>query len=318
MRSLISIVVLGTLLGCSQVDKIPPEVLFTISPPFGDSLTVFSLDASETRDNRSEFWQLKTRWDIHDDGVWETDFLSLNQFAYRFHSKGIHKVTCEVIDGAGNKARHTEEILVTTTRKDSAFIDPSTGLSFNGVFLFNRWWMSRNLDVGEVLDTITIPRDNQLVEKYVHPDDQQYGGFYTWEEATHYLRDTVQGICPDGWRLPRPDDIGVLQEITFFNQYLDEYLGPGGKFGLNLPLSGRYIRVRNVWDGAGYRGNFWVNDGVKPIRFLTWVFYRNSYILNTIYEATWGVPGIEGWPVEWGPFNYKKVALPVRCVKDDQ
>ena len=85
---------------------------------------------------------------------------------------------------------------------------------------------------------------------------------------------------------------------------------------MNLVLSGRYIRYGGIWDGANYRGAFWLNDGIRPPRFRTWAFYRSSFQLEYYYEGDWGVPGIEGWPIEWGEFNYGKVALPIRCVKD--
>jgi len=86
------------------------------------------------------------------------------------------------------------------------------------VIIGNQIWMKNNLNVGSM---VTTPQtNNNVVEKYCYQNNPAncnlYGGLYNWEEAMNYMTEEgVQGICPDGWRLPTNDDIEEL--YTFLN-----------------------------------------------------------------------------------------------------
>jgi len=310
------IVLLLFLGGCEGIDRQAPEVAVSVYPPFGDAQTVFMADASATRDNASESWQLQIRWDMESDGIWETGFEYLPRFAWKYPRNGHYMITCEVIDGSGNLASTQTPVRVMEVLQDSVMTDFRDGKVYKTTFIYHRWWMAENLRFGDEIVAPALPKDNGHPELYGHPDHPEYGGFYNWDEATHYLKDVDRGICPDGWRLPTPADVNDLLSIAYTGQHLDDFMAPGGSFGLDLQLSGRYIRPWGIWDGATYRGNFWLTDPSRIGLLRNWAFYRVDFVMRPIYEGTWGVPGIEGWAENWGDFNYSKVALPVRCVKD--
>jgi hypothetical protein len=105
----------------------------------------------------------------------------------------------------------------------------------------------------------------------------------------------------------------------YFQSGLEKYLLGEGVLGLDLSLSGRFVRTSGVWDGQGVKSSYWVTNGARPPRFLTWMLYLPSdeeEKIQMLYEGDYGTGSIEGWPRDWGDFNYAKVALPIRCVKD--
>ena len=166
------------------------------------------------------------------------------------------------------------------------------------------------------------PSDNSIPEKYLYPEpdlDNLYGGYYSWNETTDYGKDLVNGICPEGWRLPDEDDIKRIHGILWFTDSYSEYLSIGGSFGLDLPLSGKYIITAKTWDSQGRTGNFWMNYQQAFAKFVTWVYYT-PYSFKPGILTDYNPLAAETvlWDNLWGPFTYHKVALPIRCLKDHE
>jgi uncharacterized protein (TIGR02145 family) len=279
---------------------------------------MFYMDASASEDDLAEPWQLQVRWDAESDGQWDSDFSLKKDFAWRYGRNGNYTVTCEVMDGAGNTATAIGRVTVMPVMKDSIITDQRDGQQYRAVFLFGTWWLSENLRYGREIGDEGVPRNDGRTDFFIRSGHPEYGGYYLWDEVTGYGEDTVKGICPDGWRLPKPSDLAALQEIIYFKTSTGEYILSGGRLGLDLELAGRYVRQAGIWEGGGTRASFWINDRTRPPRFRSWTLYRSSFDvegINLVYENDYRTPGIEGWPVEWGPFSYSSVALPVRCVK---
>ncbi len=314
----ITLLLLLAFTGCNPIDQNPPQCSIRVSPEVGDSLTVFLFDGDNSLDDLTEPWQLKIRWDAESDGKWETDFSISKQFSWRFPTNGRYTVTGEILDGAGNRSASTFMVEVRDVFRDSSFLDARDGHTYGAVLLVSRWWMSENLRFGQNVDDLVVTRTNGIIE-YYSDKNENYGAFYTWGEATREGEDSVSGICPPGWRLPRKKDIREVNDLVYFRKNLGKYLLDDGILGLDLRLSGRFVRSAGKWDGQGNRSSFWINDGTKPSRFKSWVLYRTSSeqdALTIVYEGDWGAAAYEGWPIDWGEFNYGQVALPVRCVKD--
>lgn len=306
------------LCSCTKYDRTAPEVSFVVKPELGDSLTMFYMDASGSTDDLAEPWQLQVRWDAESDGSWDTDYSLKKDFAWRYGRNGSYTITCEVRDGAGNIALATSQVTVMPVMKDSSFTDSRDGQEYRAVYLFGTWWLAENLRYGLEIGDEGAPKDDGKTEFFARSGHPEYGGYYLWDEVAEYGRDTVRGICPDGWRLPRPSDLAALQEIIYFKTSTGEYILTGGRLGLDFTLSGRYVRLAGLWEGGGTRASFWISNGVKPARLRSWALYRSAFDeegINLIYEGDWRTPGIEGWLVEWGSFSYVAVALPVRCIK---
>jgi len=78
-------------------------------------------------------------------------------------------------------------------------------------------WMAENLNVGEAIQANTGQSNNLVIEKYCFHDSTinctNYGGLYTWDEMMGY--DTIpgiQGVCPDGWRIPTDNEWRTMVE----------------------------------------------------------------------------------------------------------
>jgi len=309
---------------CEKPAREGPFAAFTIQPEFGDSLTVFHFDASPSSDNQTDNFRLKARWDIYADGSWENDFTIKKDFAYRFPRNGTYLVICEIMDSHGNIADIAKAVQVQPVPRDSLFTDARDGNVYRAVFLFDRWWMAENLDYGISMMPGEAESDNSLTEKYKCPDSvcgSSYGGYYSWNEASNYGRAPEAGICPDGWRLPRGEDLNRISEILWFTTDFSPYLSEGGYYRLDLILSGKYIITAKTWDSQGRGGNFWVNEKQPFEKFVAWARYSprppQPFRPEIITDYNPLVAEIV-WNDLWGFFSYQKVALPVRCIKDHE
>ena len=327
--SIFFILISGFFFSCEKADHEPPSAEISIQPHFGDINTVFLLDASPSSDNMTDNFRLQARWDINGDGIWESDFSIKKQFAWKYHEEGVYRIVCEVMDDHGNIAKVIQNMQVAPILRDSVFTDSRDGKTYSAVFLFDRWWMQQNLDYGTQLQDGEQGSDNSKVEKYKYHDDEHdslYGGYYSWDEATDYKRNVVNGICPEGWRLPTSEDIDHIIELLFFTKDYTSFLAPGKAYKLNFELTGKYINETQSWHLQGRTGSFWINQEQPFDKFMSWVYYANykHYDYTSIYKPVIYTDynplssiSVE-WQKEWGDYSYQKVALPVRCVKDHE
>jgi uncharacterized protein (TIGR02145 family) len=89
-------------------------------------------------------------------------------------------------------------------------------------------WMAENLNTGVQIYLYQLQQDNNIKEKWCY-DCETYGGLYTWYEAMQYNPSdtrtigTTQGICPDGWHMPTPDELYQLLNYCGGNKNNDNY-----------------------------------------------------------------------------------------------
>lgn len=110
------------------------------------------------------------------------------------------------------------------------FTDSRDGTVYRIVKIDGVQWMAENLHYGTQVNGTNL-LDNQsndaLVEKYCYKEDSTHclssGGLYQWAEAmglpslcnstsceSSLSEGNHQGICPDGWHLPKPSDWDAL------------------------------------------------------------------------------------------------------------
>ncbi len=321
-RLIIGFLVLAALVGgCAPPDRLPPELVISVSPPIGDTTTVFLLDASVVSDNSTPPWQIEVRWDFNNDNQWDTDYSIKKEQSHRFSGNGRHTVICEALDEAGNAITATAEILVNVTLRDTQFIDSRDGKTYNAALLFDRWWMAENLMYGTALGLDQNTHDDLITEYYYLPDTLIYGGYYTWQEATLDDTDTAHGICPKGWRLPTPDDIDALNETASIGDQVENYLFRDGSLGTSFQCSGRFITSARIWEGQSEKLFFWLNNNITPDankNLAFWHTNKKNEGFRNLYMGNPDRAGVIGWINDWGGFHYKKLAVPVRCIKDSQ
>lgn len=303
--------------GCEKLLNSPPEASFLSSPGYGDLQTIFIFDASESSDDETESWRLKVRWDADDDGEWDSDYSIEKKFAYQFHSEGAHVIRLEVMDSYGGTTQATDTIMVAPVIKDSVMTDLRDNQSYKIVRLYGRWWMSENLRYGTRVDPGTICRDNGITEYYVYVDSltgkEIYGGYYTWKEASDYSRDKARGICPEGWHLMSNSDLDKLIELILPIKEKYRYIGTNGVLKLDFDLHGRYFWPGDDWDETDRFGSIWISSSLPFAWFSAWAYYGGGLEARTDYTS---VSWVNNWRKEWGEYTFQKIAMPVRCVKD--
>ena len=183
------------------------------------------------------------------------------------------------------------------------------GLSYNIIPVGNQCWMSKNLNVGKMVTSLTtnLPHpnvsDNDSIEKYcynnIESNCNSYGGLYDWNEMMKYTQtEGVQGICPDGWHIPTNNEW----------ENLIWYLG--GNYVAGIALKGTssdqfnaLLKGYRLSNGAFVENNigtrFWTSstnqDGL--LARYTYLNNTNDGVIDNTYNKN-------------GAFN-------VRCLKND-
>ena len=90
----------------------PPTAAFTISPPSGDTSTVFGFDASACSDAEDATSALQVRWDWENDGTFETNWDTAKTATHTFDTAGTHTVRLEVMDSGSLTDATTRQVTV--------------------------------------------------------------------------------------------------------------------------------------------------------------------------------------------------------------
>ena len=301
-----------SLMSCREVN-LPPAAILEAFPAIGDTSIIFEFNAGKSEDDRSYAIGLKYRWDINNDGLWDTEFSAGKSYAHRFILPGSYSVAVEVmdVDGLTSVARDSVSVFGLNTNIDS-MIDPRDGTKYRIVKIGDRWWMAENLRYGVEISTDKEQTDNDTVERYrlrQWSTDDTIGGVYRWQEAMNYTIQNPQGICPDGWHLPSEKEFEILQH-KFPYLYGCRYFGKNGLSNLNLDLGSRGQR----WDD----GSFW--DLPREGDFCSSSFRQESvgdcpYSLT--FESEYNVFDIGFWDTsgpenKWSNTSY----FSVRCIKN--
>ncbi|MCD4737332.1 MAG: hypothetical protein K8R53_14910, partial [Bacteroidales bacterium] len=96
------------------------------------------------------------------------------------------------------------------------FVDTRDGQTYETVEIGEQCWMAENLNIGAVINGMSLQTDNGIIEKYCFNDIEDscnsYGGLYQWDELMQY--DTtpgIEGLCPGGWHIPTDEEWKELE-----------------------------------------------------------------------------------------------------------
>ncbi|MBU0765673.1 MAG: hypothetical protein KJ607_12635, partial [Bacteroidetes bacterium] len=191
--------------------------------------------------------------------------------------------------------------------------DIRDGKLYPTVQLGPQCWMTKNMDIGEMINGALNQTDNGVIEKYCYnnltSNCDTYGALYQWDEMMDYeTAESVQGICPEEWHVPGDDEIIILEMTlgmdsataalnnTWRGTDQGTQLLPGGSSGMDFPLGGRRI------DG----GSFSIIDSYA-------YFYASTEYGSNAYRRCLRTTSIDVG--RWNTFP-KSYGLSVRCLKD--
>jgi len=130
--------------------------------------------------------------------------------------------------------------------------------------------MAENLNSGTQVSASSGQVADATLEKSCYNDDAAncvtYGGLYTWAEAMNLpascntatcassIAATHQGICPDGWHIPKQADIVVLLQEVGVSSIAGLYLK--SETGWNTSKNGTDIYGFTVLPGGFFAGSY--------------------------------------------------------------
>ena len=214
------------------------------------------------------------------------------------------KSTCKDVGGneaGAADAEQTCDTLLVPVVEYGTLTDARDSKEYKTVTIGKQVWMAENLKY----------------EKYSKAEiDGEY--FYTWGAAIDgpLVNDTlycgmdekcdidinIQGICPDGWRLPSKADFKTLLENVGDEpeNYLSVTAGGKDLFGLSVVLTGYYNNYNGALQSDGENINLWAADNSN---------WRGGEYATSL-EITDSEVSIDEFPKDWG--------ASVRCMKDAQ
>jgi uncharacterized protein (TIGR02145 family) len=89
-----------------------PRPSFKVSPGKGNILTVFTFDASLTKDDEDSLQQLKFKWDFWGDGRWTPSYSSDPITTCQYSAQGLFHPKLEVRDPSGRSAVYSNDLTV--------------------------------------------------------------------------------------------------------------------------------------------------------------------------------------------------------------
>lgn len=214
--------------------------------------------------------------------------------------------------------------------------------TYRTVKIGNQWWMAENLRcqkygdnsesagyyIPNALNFVTPPsswfhyycyynENSTAIKGWSNYNKERIGVLYNWGAAVGLIRETAsqskttdfsgnrQGICPDGWHLPKKSEWKTLSDYIDYNatKLMSDngwYKGDGGDiYGFYALPSGLYANTNNDYIRTGYEAYFWSatpkdNNGSYSARIY------NDDVLDWTYSH----------------MVSKDKALSVRCVKN--
>ncbi len=195
------------------------------------------------------------------------------------------------------------------------FIDPRDGLNYNTVLIGDQCWMAENLNVGEMINDTDEMTDDGVIEKYCYynfsGNCDEYGGLYQWDEMMQYSWiPGTQGICPDGWHLPKDDEWITLSDFLGGVSVAGGKMKETGSIHWFLPNTGATNESGFTALPGGYLPTF--GNFVKLTSYAS--FWSSSYCKN--YSFAWGM-GLSNTSNDlYRSHNNKIGSFSVRCLKD--
>lgn len=149
----LSIIVL-LLISCKKnSNNNPPEVILSVHPTTGTTLTPINIDLSESKDFEDHISKLEMRVDWESDGVWDSDWTAEKNHANQYGSEGNHIIRVEMRDTDGTVTSTSESLKITNS---THLVPTNSPFSYNVGINYETWTMGRaNRDIDKDLDTIT-------------------------------------------------------------------------------------------------------------------------------------------------------------------
>jgi uncharacterized protein (TIGR02145 family) len=163
-----------------------PHASFSVTPPEGNYLTDFILDARATFDDEEPSSTLLYKWDFDDDGRWDTPSGSDPAVIHRFPKPGLYTVRLAVTDPTQRMASVVKQIVVNLHDGD---IRPEFGWSpadatVKDTFLLDASATRHETDSSRIFTYTWDVRDEVTYGPFEDPLFRHVFRSYGWKEVT--------------------------------------------------------------------------------------------------------------------------------------
>ena len=260
-----------------------PTASFTVDPTSGTIDTIFTFDASGSRDNEDATSVLQVRWDWENDGVWDTNYSTTKTATHQYNAPSTKTVTLEVKDT--NELIDAISNIITVNVNYFGTVTDIDGNMYNTMQIGNQLWMAENLKVTHYRNGNAIPNITDNNEwnfrttgaQCSYNNDENnvitYGRLYN----SSAIKDS-SGLAPEGWHIPTDEEwkqlemyLGISQsevdkhgfrgtdegsKLKSTSGWYDEGNGTNESGFSALPGGGRNIYGFYNWE-IGYTAIFW-------------------------------------------------------------
>ncbi len=199
----------------------------------------------------------------------------------------------------------------------NTLVDPRDDREYKTVEIAGRCWMAENLAYRSS-GSKCYDDDDENCEKY--------GALYTWDQCMNYSQEpAAQGVCPDGWYVPR-DDVEWVEVEGAADSQLDQYSqewnnenGRGYDAGYNLKSTTGWENQGNGKDVIGFNAlpagsfNEAANRGYGQLGTAT--LWWTSDADNSMYAMYRSLE--DDRDQVWRSRVWKTMGFSVRCVKNE-
>jgi uncharacterized protein (TIGR02145 family) len=192
------------------------------------------------------------------------------------------------------------------------FVDARDNHSYKIVDIGTQTWFAENLAyTNDTLSGASCYEDNPKNCKiggvqYLWSTAMNLPSKYQIELATEILKEPVQGLCPDGWRIPSKEDWDILTEYAQNNSKAES--------------SSDALKAKNAWNFDDYDD---ISDefgfSAIPASENGDAYYASSTETNDPKKGVfdWGLSTFEPYPSRGYSFMYDTKYL-VRCLKNKE
>jgi uncharacterized protein (TIGR02145 family) len=291
---------------CDVLEKrSPPWADFTISPDSGTTFTDFTFTVTYLHDDITPESELRIRWDLDGDSVWETEFSTERTITRRFKTPGNQVAFCEVRDGDYMSCLIAKPLPVKVDYFDLTAIpdnrNPYNRNTYGLVRIGEQVWMKANMDF--FIDGFCSAYENSYTNR------KGNGLLYSWEGAGT--------ACIKGFRLPTDEEWKTLEEFLGMDAGELDFIGDrkSGDVASQLKSTLGWQNTTSTGSSgfAAYGTGYKRPDGTfdrKQLETLFWTSTEENdsvWVRKLQHDKTAGVTR-QKMGKNWG--------LSVRCIRD--
>lgn len=256
-------------------ENTPPYANLTVGCRVGNPFTQFYFHSRKSWDRDESIMNLRIRWDLDDDGEWDTDLNDQMNVHHQYNEPGQYIVRMAIIDSGDKESVDIDTVMVFEGDHETSFIVDKRNVIdeyYGTVRIGDQWWMQENYN-SEFTAAGNIPVTKKCYKN--DPDNcDKYGGLYRF--STMRLND----FCPKGWRVPNVKDFETLMENLEGDHIGSLLFGGSGEF--HIQLAG-YIDHSGKFTGLGESTHFWARDLTVTGLPIAWYFNPGRKINQRAY-----------------------------------